>query len=137
MSSLILQTATRYLVPLLLLFSLFLLWRGHHEPGGGFVGGLVAATAFVLVALAEGPGAAREILRLRPWRLVPLGLGTAVVAGALALLAGRPFLSGLWWMSGGSELLAFGTPLLFDLGVYLTVMGVVLSVLLALMEETR
>jgi multisubunit Na+/H+ antiporter MnhB subunit len=131
-SSLILRTATRYLVPLLLLFAVFLLWRGHHEPGGGFVGGLVAATAFVLIALAEGPDAARDALRVRPSRLVPIGLATSLGAGLLALVAGRPFLTGLWAGPGG---VALGTPLLFDLGVFLTVMGVVLSILLALMED--
>lgn len=137
MSSLILRTATRYLVPLLLLFSLFLLWRGHHEPGGGFVGGLVAATAFVLIALAEGPEVARRVLRFPPHRLVPLGLAISAGAGVLALLRGQPFLTGLWLKAGGPEGLALGTPLLFDLGVYLTVLGVVLSILLALIEETR
>ena len=130
MSLLILRTATRYLVPLLLLFSVFLVWRGHHEPGGGFVGGLVAATAFVLIGLSDGPNAARGVLRVHPTRLVPLGLATSVVSGVVAMALGRPFLTGLW-----SEALGLGTPLLFDLGVYLTVMGVVLSILLTLMEE--
>ena len=133
MSNLILRTATRYMVPLLLLFSFFLLWRGHHEPGGGFVGGLVAATAFVLIALAEGPAVARRVLRVAPSRLVPLGLATSAGAGALALVAGRPFLTGLW----GGEASSLGTPLLFDLGVYLAVLGVVLSILLALMEDAE
>lgn len=137
MSTLILRTATRYLVPLLLLFSVFLLWRGHHEPGGGFVGGLVAATAFVLIGLAEGPAVARDVLRVRPSLLVPVGLASSVVAGVPALLSGRPFLTGLWSKLGGSASLELGTPLLFDLGVYLTVTGVVLSILLALMEETE
>lgn len=137
MSSLVLRTATRYLVPLLLLFSVFLLWRGHHEPGGGFVGGLVAATAFVLIGLAEGPAAARHVLRVRPSLLVPLGLATSVSAGIPALFQGRAFLTGLWSKSGGVAVLELGTPLLFDLGVYLVVVGVVLSILLALMEETQ
>ena len=48
MTSAILQTATRVLMPLLLLFAVFLLWRGHNQPGGGFVGGLVVASSFVL-----------------------------------------------------------------------------------------
>jgi L-alanine-DL-glutamate epimerase-like enolase superfamily enzyme len=52
MNSLILRTAARYLLPLLILFSIFLLFRGHNEPGGGFVAGLVAAAAFALYALA-------------------------------------------------------------------------------------
>jgi multicomponent Na+:H+ antiporter subunit B len=136
-SSLILRTATRYLVPLLLLFSVFLLWRGHHEPGGGFVGGLVAATAFVLIGLAEGPATARDVLRVHPSRLVPIGLAISLAAGLPALVQGRPFLTGLWSKSGGIAVLEVGTPLLFDVGVYVTVMGVVLAILLALMEETR
>ena len=60
MISLILRTATRYLLPLLLLFSIFLLLRGHNEPGGGFVAGLVAATAFALYALSTNVAAARQ-----------------------------------------------------------------------------
>lgn len=130
-SSLILGTAALYLVPLLLLFSLFLLWRGHHEPGGGFVGGLVAASAFLLVAYAQGPARARRALRVAPARLIPLGLATSLVAGLFGPARGAPFLTGVWT----SGTLKLGTPLLFDVGVYLTVLGVVLSILLALWEE--
>jgi multicomponent Na+:H+ antiporter subunit B len=128
-SSVILRTATRYLVPLLLLFSWFLLWRGHHEPGGGFVGGLVVASAFALLAVAEGPDAARRALRLEPRSWIALGLGLALAAGLAGAAAGAPFLTGLW---AGK----LGTPLLFDVGVYLVVAGVVLTVLLEL-EDLR
>ena len=137
MSLLILRTATRYLVPLLLLFSVFLLWRGHHEPGGGFVGGLAAATAFVLIALAHGPALARSVLWIRPELLATVGVLVAVAAGLPALAQGLPFLTGLWPDSNLPGASSLGTPLLFDLGVYLTVTGVVVSILLALMEETR
>ena len=89
----------------------------------------------MLIGLAQGPDAARGILRVDPTRLVPLGLATSAGAGVLALSQGRPFLTGLWSKSGEAGALELGTPLLFDLGVYLTVMGVVLSILLALMEE--
>ncbi len=136
MSTLILRTATRYLVPVLLLFSVFLLWRGHHEPGGGFVGGLVAAAALVLIALAEGSETARRVLRVQPTTLVPIGLATSAGAGSLAFLEGRPFLTGLWSKSEEAGALAIGSPLLFDVGVFLTVVGVVLTILLALIEET-
>ena len=132
MSGVLLSTATRLLVPLLLLFSMFLLWRGHHEPGGGFVGGLVAAAAFVLVALAEGVPAARRTLHVPPTALLAAGLGVAALAGVGGLAAGVPFLTGLWNKGFG---LPLGTPLLFDLGVYLTVLGVVTAVLLSLMED--
>ena len=66
--SLILRTATRLLMPLLLLFSLFELLRGHNEPGGGFVGGLLAAGSLCLYLLAHGPEATRRVLRIDPIR---------------------------------------------------------------------
>ena len=64
MNSLLLRTAARFLVTLLLLFSIFLLLRGHNEPGGGFVGGLVAAGAFALYGLASNVVEARRALRV-------------------------------------------------------------------------
>ncbi len=137
MSLLILRTASRYLFPLLLLFSVFLLWRGHHEPGGGFVGGLVAATAFVLIALAEGAPSARERLRLAPERLAVCGVAVATLSGAVGWFLGEPFLTGIWWAASPGESPVVGTPLLFDLGVYLSVIGVVLAFLLTLIEETK
>jgi multicomponent Na+:H+ antiporter subunit B len=134
MRSLVLVTATRLLTPLLLLFSLFLLLRGHYEPGGGFVGGLVAASAFSLAAYAQGAGAARRLLRVPPTALIGVGLLVAVASGLLALFQGEPFLEGRW---GAVELPVLGkpgTPLLFDAGVYLVVLGTVLAVVLTLLE---
>lgn len=131
MSHLILRTAAFYLVPLLLLFSWFLLWRGHHEPGGGFVGGLVAASAILLMAYAQGPAVARRALPCLPERIIMIGLATSLLAGLVGPASGAPFLTGLW-TNGAVEI---GTPLLFDFGVYLTVLGVVVSILLALVEE--
>jgi multicomponent Na+:H+ antiporter subunit B len=137
MSSLILRTATRALQPLLLLFSVFLLLRGHHEPGGGFVGGLTATAAFALQALAYGVGSARRALRVDPRTLAGGGLVLALLGGAASLLAGRPFMTSGWASVpvpgiGPDEL---GTPLLFDAGVYLVVLGSVLGVILSLREE--
>jgi multicomponent Na+:H+ antiporter subunit B len=74
MKDLILPTATAYLMPVLLLFSLFLLLRGHNEPGGGFAGGLVAATAFVLLSIAAGVDSARRALGVDPRTLFGCGL---------------------------------------------------------------
>ncbi len=133
MSPIVLRTAARYLVPLLLLLSLFLLWRGHNEPGGGFVGGLVVAAAFVLRALAEGAASARQALRVGPRTLIGAGLLVMAAAGTAGLLRGEPFLTGLW-LGGHPGGLALGTPLLFDVGVYLVVAGVSLVILLELAE---
>lgn len=137
MNSLILRTVSRLLIALMLLFSLFLLLRGHNEPGGGFLGGLVAAAGLVLLGMSEGPGAVRTALRIEPRRIALLGLGLAILAGLLAACAGLPFLTGLWTFVGadaGTKGLALGTPLLFDLGVHLVVVGAVAAVILALEE---
>ncbi|HRE27809.1 MAG TPA: Na+/H+ antiporter subunit B [Anaerolineales bacterium] len=136
MNSLILQTTTRYLMPLLLLFSIFLFGRGHNEPGGGFVAGLVAAAPFALYSIAYGAPAARRVLRLDPRGFIGLGLLLIVLAGLLGAGSGQPFLSGLWGYVPvpGLGAVDLGTPVLFDLGVYLGVFGVTLTIILA-MEE--
>ncbi|HPA51821.1 MAG TPA: Na+/H+ antiporter subunit B [Thermoanaerobaculia bacterium] len=135
MRSLILAAATRVVFPLLLLFSVFLLFRGHNEPGGGFVGGLVAATAYALLALTGGVAAARRVLPARPEVLIGTGLLAALASGLVGLAAGRPFMTGLWGDVSLPVVGKPGTPVLFDAGVYLTVLGVVLLILLTLQEE--
>ena len=131
MSSLIFRTTAHLVAALMVLFSLYLLLRGHNEAGGGFIGALVAVIAFALLMLAESPAYVRERLWVRPETLAVTGVAIALAAGALGLLAGRPFLTGLWW----KDILPLGTPLLFDVGVYLAVVGSVLAVLLRLEEE--
>jgi multicomponent Na+:H+ antiporter subunit B len=135
MSSIILSTTVRLLLPLLLLFSVFLLLRGHNEPGGGFVGGLVAAAAIVLYTLAEGVEPARRILIVNPRQLIAIGLLVALVSGVIPLFFGLPFQTGLWLPRSLPVLGHVGTPLLFDLGVYLLVAGMALLIVLSLMEE--
>ncbi len=137
MRSVILKVATRLLVGLILVFAVYLLLRGHHEPGGGFVAALVAATGFALVAISEGPRAVREAIRVAPERIAMLGLGLAILCGLAGWLAGRPFLTGLWWVlaTGPGKELALGTPLVFDIGVFLAVLGTILALLLALEED--
>jgi multicomponent Na+:H+ antiporter subunit B len=137
MISVILRTATRYMMPLLLLFSLFLFFRGHNLPGGGFVGGLVAASAFILYALAFDTAEARRILPLKPAVMVSTGLLVALASGLIALPTGAPFMTGHWihFMAPGLGEVHLGTPLLFDAGVYLVVTGMALAVIFALSEE--
>ena len=131
MNSVILRAATRLLSGLVLMSSVYLLWRGHHLPGGGFIAALVAATGFALMVLAEGPEAVRSGLRIEPQYLIGLGMLLACGAGMAGLIAQKPFLTGLWWPR--QEAVA-GTPLLFDVGVFLVVLGAILAVLLALEE---
>jgi multicomponent Na+:H+ antiporter subunit A len=128
----IFRTAARLLMPLLLLFAAFLLWRGHNEPGGGFVGGLVAAAAFSLYLMAYGLNRARRALVVKPMTLLGIGLLIALASSIPAAVGGRPFLTAQWI----TEPLALGTPMLFDIGVFLVVTGVVLMMIFSLSEES-
>ena len=136
MNSLILRTTVRFLMPLLLLFSVFLLVRGHNHSGGGFAGGLVAASAFALFSLAYNAAEARRVLRIPTALLIASGLLLAVLSGLIGLLAGRPFLTGLWTylFIPGIGSLEVGTPVLFDIGVYLLVFGITLTMVFSLEE---
>lgn len=137
MPSLILRIATLYLMPMLLLLSAFLLLRGHYLPGGGFIGGLVAAATFSLHCLAFSASHTRSLLRLSPTTLAAAGLLLAALSGFWSLVSGTPFLTGHWATLDAGVLGDYhlGTPLLFDVGIYLVVIGATLSIVLSLAEE--
>lgn len=137
MNSLILQTTSRLLQPLLLMFSVFLLLFGHNAPGGGFSGGLMAASAFALHTIAFDVAAAREALRVSPRQLIYIGLSMAVFSGMISLTMGKPFMTSIWASIplGQFGKLDVGTPLLFDLGVYSAVCGVTLLIVFSLAED--
>ncbi|MFP5357160.1 MAG: Na+/H+ antiporter subunit B [Gammaproteobacteria bacterium] len=135
-TSLILQTAAQLLLPLLLLLSVFLLLRGHHEPGGGFIGGLVASVAIALHLFASDIRSARRVLRIDPRTLMGAGLLVALAAAFWGPLSGGSMFAGRW-LHADLPLLGevhLGTPLLFDFGVYLVVIGAVLTFVLTLAE---
>ena len=137
-TSLIVRAATRLLVGLLLVFSIYMLIRGHNEPGGGFIGGLIGSTGFILYAIAHGCRAAREALRIKPQDLAMAGLAVALVAGLSALIPGDAIFTGQWLFLGateGDKGLPLSTILVFDIGVYLVVLGSVLTLVFALEEE--
>ena len=133
--SLILVAACRFLMPLLLLYSFFLLLRGHHEPGGGFVGGLMAASCFLLHLIAHEVQETRKLLKIDPVTLLAVGVLVAAASGIVPLLFGEPLLTGVWGAVKLPIIGELGTPLLFDIGVYLAVMGVTLSIIFSLAEE--
>jgi multicomponent Na+:H+ antiporter subunit B len=135
MFSLILSTTARAIMPLTLVFSLYLLMRGHNAPGGGFVGGLVGAVAFALASLADGVGTARRALRVDPHVLMAVGLTLALGSGLVSVLMGQAFLTGQWLDLPLPVIGKVGTPLIFDVGVYLAVMGVSLTILFALEDD--
>ena len=136
MQSVILRAATRLLVGLILVFAVYLLLRGHNAPGGGFSAALVASTGFALFAITEGPSAVRQALHADPMVFIALGLLMAIGSGIVAVIGGHPYLTGLWWPAnpaGGAPLI--GTPLVFDMGVFLIVLGAILTLVLQLEEN--
>ncbi len=135
MNSIILTTTTRFMISLLLVFSIFLLLRGHNEPGGGFIGGLVGAASFALYALAYSVDAARKTLAVDPRTLIGYGLLAATLAGLIAYVGGDAFLTGLWLHAPMPVIGKLGTTLLFDVGVYLVVVGFTLHIIFTLAEE--
>lgn len=135
MNSIILRTTNQILSGLLIVFSIFLLLRGHNLPGGGFTGGLVASGAFVLQALAFGVANARKTLIIPPIALIGLGLATALVSGFFGFPDGLPFMTGMWDKTPLPLVGKLGTPLLFDLGVYFVVAGISCMIVFSLGEE--
>lgn len=137
MRSLIFRTSARALQPLILFFSLVLLARGHDEPGGGFVGGLAAAAAIVLHAMAYGASSARRALHFDPRTIAGIGIVIAALTATAPLFFSAPLLETRWARVtlGPFGSATIGSPLVFDAGVYLLVLGSVLAVVLALSEE--
>jgi multicomponent Na+:H+ antiporter subunit B len=133
----ILAYAGRILFPCLIVLSLAVLYRGHNLPGGGFIGGLMAATAYILVGIGSSMAQAKALLRVDPVVLLGLGLLLAIVSGLPGMLGGGAFLTGKWLPTFSVPLLGqvhLGTPLVFDVGVYLTVIGFTLHTTFCLAE---
>ncbi len=136
MNSLIFRTIAPLLVAVMLVFSVFVLLRGHNEPGGGFIGGLSAASALTIYGMAMGVAAARTALKVHPLAYAGFGVALAGLAGVLSILFDVPFLTGLWtsFTFDGSEV-ALSTPMVFDIGVYFVVFGTITAVALALEDS--
>lgn len=135
MNSPLLSTSTTLLMPLLLVYSINLLLSGHNLPGGGFTGGLIASAAFALYAVAHDVRRARHALRVPPRLLIATGLIVAAASGFIGMAAGHPYLTGVWLEGAIPTVGKVGTPLVFDIGVYLVVLGVTLQFIFALAEE--
>ncbi|MBU4530196.1 MAG: Na(+)/H(+) antiporter subunit B [Hoeflea sp.] len=138
MRTVIFRSIAPFLTSLMVLFSIFVLLRGHNEPGGGFIGGLIAASALAIYGIACGVAAVRRAIYFHPMALSAFGLFMATVAGVLSVFASVPFMSGLWTypVIFGVEL-ALSSVLVFDVGVYLVVVGAIGSIALGLEEGDR
>ncbi len=132
MNSLIFAAFSRILFGVMLVVSVYVLYRGHNEPGGGFVGGLIAAAGFATLALARGVEVARATLRFEPMTVIGFGILAALLSGLPGLWLDGSFLTHQWLVLGNFHL---GTTLLFDIGVYLVVLGGILSLILRFYKD--
>ncbi|OUE45817.1 monovalent cation/H+ antiporter subunit A [Billgrantia desiderata SP1] len=135
---LILSVVAQILLPLALLVSVYIFLRGHNQPGGGFIAGLITATALILQYMARGHDWTRERLPISYPIVAVSGLAVALATGLGSWLFGYPFLTSAFGhfhlpLVGEFEL---ATAMLFDMGVYLAVVGAVLMILINLGRVT-
>lgn len=130
MNTLIFRTMAPLIAGVMLLFSIVVLLRGHNDPGGGFIGGLIAASAAAIYGMARGVGEVRRILRFNPIVFSGFGVVLGIAVGLVSAFAGAPFLTALW-LPG----YLFGVPGAFDIGVYFVVFGTMTAIVLALEED--
>lgn len=133
----ILQTVTRIVVFIVLTLGVYLFFSGHNNPGGGFIGGLVLASAFVLLFLAFDIETVHKGIPFDFKWVAALGVFIAVTSGFGALLFDAQFLSQSF---SYFNLLVFGetelaTVVIFEAGVALTVVGVVVTIILSISED--
>lgn len=122
--SVLLSVFIRGLYPAILVASVWILLRGHNEPGGGFVGGMLAVAATAALAVASGAAQAIARMPLSPTHLASAGVLLALASGLPGTMTGRPYMTHLWTVLPlGVTTLDISTVLLFDVGVYLTVWG--------------
>ncbi|WP_058307722.1 Na(+)/H(+) antiporter subunit B [Gracilibacillus massiliensis] len=136
-NDLILKTMTVLISFILFGFSVNLFFAGHNAPGGGFIGGLVTAAAIILMYMAYGERAIHKVLPINYRTLLTIGLIIAIATGVGSFIFGEPFLSQTYDyfnfpIFGKMEL---ATALLFDLGVYLTVIGVTMTIVLTISSD--
>jgi multicomponent Na+:H+ antiporter subunit B len=127
MNTLIFRTMAPIIATAMVLFSIIVLLRGHNDPGGGFIGGLIAASAAAIYGMARGVSEVRRILRFNPLAYAGFGVVLSGVVGLISMLFGVPFMTALW-LPG----YVFGVPGAFDVGVYFVVFGTMTAIILAL-----
>lgn len=133
--SLILRTVVSFLFYLINVFAFYLYVRGHNLPGGGFIGGLGSALSVILLSLAIGVEGAQRTLRADPLRIATVGLLIVILTAMLPMLFGHAFMNQYNVKIGSVPLLGevpVGTPMLFDLGVFLVVVGVTTKLIFVL-----
>jgi len=139
-ASFIFQSVVSFLFFLINVLALYLLLRGHNLPGGGFIAGLASAISLVLLSMGVGLQAMHTLMRFDPARLAVFGLLISALTGASPMLFGDVFLAHHHVSLKNVPLIGYlhiGTPLLFDLGVYLVVVGITCKIIFTLAKSTQ
>ena len=137
MNSVILQIASGYVRTLLVIFSVIMLIRGHNLPGGGFIGGLLAGLSLAYKGFAFTPSLVEKQMKIRPEYLMVSGLLLVFASLLPGLFLEGTLMQGIWFTIPFpfTEGYKFGTPFLFDIGVYFVVIGVTVLFLLSPTEK--
>ena len=141
MTTVILRTASKLLVPLSLVFAMFIYFKGHQTPGGGFVAGLVAAVALIVQRMSMGEESLNKMLPFPERIFIAVGLVLALGTGFAPLWMKLPFLTSahgflhLPTSTGEPFEFEWASVMVFDFGVLLVVMGVVVGMINALSKE--
>lgn len=136
-NNLILKSTTSLIVFVLLGFAIYLLFAGHNSPGGGFVGGLTTSAAILLLFMSFGEESVKRFLPINFIYLVPLGLLIATVTGLGAVIFNEPFLTHVMYSLYVPffGFIDIGTAMFFDIGVYVTVLGTTMSIILTISRD--
>ncbi|TWI56363.1 Na(+)/H(+) antiporter subunit B [Halalkalibacter nanhaiisediminis] len=134
-----LQTMTRLLAFVILAFSVYIFFAGHNNPGGGFIGGLMTASAFLLMYLVFDMKSMKKVIPFNFTSIIAVGLLIAIGTGVSTMLLGYPFLTHFFEYIPTPFLGEVGltTTLPFDLGVYLVVAGIALTIILTIAEDDK
>ncbi len=136
-SDLILQTAAKVLVFIIMTFSIYILFAGHHNPGGGFIGGLITASALMLLYIAFDAETIQAIIPVDFKIIGAIGVLMALLTGISAVVVDSAFLTQVYKYVDLPLLgkTGIGTALVFDLGVYLAVVGTTMTIIRSISED--
>lgn len=138
MKNLILEKISKLYLIVMVVFSVFVLMRGHNNPGGGFIGGIITSTGFIFYGIINGSEKVKKLLKISTIELMGAGLFMGLIALVIPLFTGREPFTGMWMeLSIFSSVIYIGTPLLFDTGIYFVVTGVFLSIIISIMDVVK
>jgi multicomponent Na+:H+ antiporter subunit B len=138
MRNIVLIKISRLYLVAMIIFSIFVLLRGHNHPGGGFIGGIITSTGFIFYGIINGSDKVKGLLRISTIELMGAGLLAGLIALLIPVFAGSEPFTGVWTeFSIFSRVVHLGTPLLFDTGIYLVVTGVFLSIIISVMDVVK